>query len=98
MRVKSNREEGYIVMGNYHLKDRRLSLKAKGLLSLMFSLPSNWDYSILGLSSICVESRDTIRKILNELKVNKYLKVIETRDENGRFDYEYIIYEKPYEN
>lgn len=98
MRVKSNREEGYIVMGNYHLKDRRLSLKAKGLLSLMLSLPSNWDYSILGLSSICVESRDTIRKILNELKVNKYLKVIETRDENGRFDYEYIIYEKPYEN
>ncbi len=98
MRVKSNREEGYIVMGNYHLKDRRLSLKAKGLLSLMLSLPNNWDYSILGLSSICVESRDTIRKILNELKVNKYLKVIETRDENGRFDYEYIIYEKPYEN
>lgn len=98
MRVKSNREKGYIVMGNYHLKDRRLSLKAKGLLSLMLSLPNNWDYSILGLSSICVESRDTIRKILNELKVNKYLKVIETRDENGRFDYEYIIYEKPYEN
>lgn len=98
MRVKSNREEGYIVMGNYHLKGRRLSLKAKGLLSLMLSLPNNWDYSILGLSSICVESRDTIRKILNELKVNKYLKVIETRDENGRFDYEYIIYEKPYEN
>lgn len=98
MRVKSNREEGYIVMGNYHLKDRRLSLKSKGLLSLMLLLPNNWDYSILGLSSICVESRDTIRKILNELKVNKYLKVIETRDENGRFDYEYIIYEKPYEN
>ncbi|UKI28170.1 MAG: hypothetical protein L6V78_04115 [Clostridium sp.] len=49
-------------MGNYHLKDRRLSLKAKGLLSLMLSLPDNWDYSILGLSSICVESRDTIRK------------------------------------
>lgn len=98
MRVKSNREEGYIVMGNYHLKDRRLSLKAKGLLSLMLSLPNNWDYSVLGLSSIYVESRDTIRKILNELKVNKYLKVIETRDENDRFDYEYIIYEKPYEN
>lgn len=98
MKIKSNREEGYIVMGNYHLKDRRLSLKAKCLLSLMLSLPDNWDYSILGLSSICVESRDTIRKILNELKVNKYLKVIETRDGNGRFDYEYIIYKKPYEN
>ena len=97
MRIKANREEGYIVMGNHHLKDRRLSLKAKGLLSLMLSLPDNWDYSILGLASICVESRDTIQKILNELKVNKYLKIIETRDENGRYKYEYIIYEKPYD-
>lgn len=98
MKIKTNREEGYTVMGNYHLKDKRLSLKAKGLLSLMFSLPDNWNYSILGLSSICVESRDTIRKILNELKTNKYLKVVEKKNENGRFNYEYIIYEKPYEN
>jgi hypothetical protein len=97
MKIKTNREEGYIVMGNYHLKDRRLSLKAKGLLSLMLSLPDNWDYSTLGLACICIESRDTIRKILNELKVNKYLKIIETRDENGRYKYEYIIYEKPYD-
>lgn len=85
-------------MGNYHLKDKRLGLKAKGLLSLMFSLPDSWDYSTLVLSSICSESRDTIRKILNELKINKYLKVVEKRNENGRFNYEYIIYEKLYEN
>ena len=98
MKIKTNREEGYIVMGNYHLKDKRLSLKSKGLLSLMLSLPDSWDYSTLDLSSICTESRDTIRKILNELKTNKYLKVVEKRNENGRFNYEYIIYEKPYEN
>ena len=92
------KEEGYTVMSNYHFKDKRLSLKAKGLLSLMLSLPDSWDFSLMGLTSICVESRDTIRKILNELKNNRYLKIIEKRDENGRFYYEYIIYEKPYEN
>ena len=97
MKIKTNRAEGYIVMGNYHLKDRKLSLKAKGLLSLMLSLPDNWDFSILELSSICIESRDTIRKILNELKENKYLKVIEKRDENVRYEYAYIIYEKTYD-
>lgn len=74
MKIKTNRVEGYIVMENYHLKDRRLSLKAKGLLSLMLSLSDNWDYSILGLAAICIESRDTIRKILNELKVDKYFR------------------------
>ena len=96
MKIKTNREEGYIVMGNDHLRDKKLSLKAKGLLSLMLSLPENWNYSTLGLSSICIESRDTVRNILKELKENKYLKVVESRDDNGRFNYEYIIYEKPY--
>ena len=99
MKIKSiKNEEGYTVMSNYHFKDRMLSLKAKGLLSLMLSLPDNWDFSIMGLTSICIESRDTIRKIINELKINKYLKVVENRDENGRFYYEYIIYEKPYDD
>lgn len=99
MKIKSiKKEEGYTVMSNYHFKDRRLSLKAKGLLSLMLSLPDDWDFSMMGFTSICIESRDTIRKIINELKINKYLKVVENRDENGRFYYEYIIYEKPYED
>ena len=98
MKIKTNREEGYIVMGNYHLKDRKLSLKAKGLLSIMLSLPDSWNYSTLGLASICIESRDTIRKILNELKANRYLKITENRAKNGTFNCDYIIYEKPYEN
>lgn len=99
MKIKSiKKEEGYTVMSNYHFRDRRLSLKAKGLLSLMLSLPDNWDFSMMELTSICIESRDTIRKIINELKINKYLKIVENRDENGRFYYEYIIYEKPYDD
>lgn len=99
MKIKSiKKEEGYTVMSNYHFKDKSLSLKAKGLLSLMLSLPDSWDFSLIGLTSICVESRDTIRKILNELKNNRYLKMIEKRNKNGRFYHEYIIYEKPYEN
>lgn len=99
MKIKSiKKEEGYTIMSNYHFKDRRLSLKAKGLLSLMFSLPDSWNYSLIGLASICIESEETIRKILNELKENKYLKVIESRNENGRFNYDYVIYEKPYED
>lgn len=99
MKIKSiKKEEGYTVMSNYHFKDKKLSLKAKGLLSLMLSLPDSWNFSLMGLTSICIESKDTIRKILNELKNNRYLKIIEKRAENGRFYYDYIIYEKPYKN
>ncbi len=95
---KIKKEEGYTVMSNYHFKDRRLSLKAKGLLSMMLSLSDNWKFSLVGLSSISVESEETIRKILQELKKYKYLKMVQKRSETGRFYYEYIIYEKPYES
>lgn len=98
MKIKTNRDKNYTVMSNYHFKDRRLSLKAKGLLSLMLSLPDDWDFSLSGLSSICVENKDTIRRILNELKNNYYLQTIEKRKADGIFYYDYIIYEKPYEN
>ena len=86
-----------MVMSNYHFKDKRLSLKAKGLLSLMLSLPNEWNYSLLGLTSICVESGDTIRNILKELKDYKCLRVVEQRQVDGKFNYEYIIHESPYE-
>lgn len=91
IRVKKDRN--YAVMSNYHFKDKKLSLRAKGLLSLMLSLPDNWDYSINGLGSICKESREIIRKTLQELKDNHYLEMKECHDENGRFFYDYIIYE-----
>ena len=58
----------YTVMSNFHLKDKRLSLKAKGLLSQMLSLPDDWDYTLSGLSYINRESKDAIRSAVNELE------------------------------
>jgi hypothetical protein len=59
--------KNYTVMSNYHLRDGVLTLKAKGLLSLILSLPEDWDYTTRGLASICKENKDTISKIINEL-------------------------------
>lgn len=83
-------------MSNYHLRDKNLSLKAKGLLSFMLSLPDDWDYSLRGLVAICKESKDAIRSTLDELKYNYYLKIEPSRGENGKFEYNYLIYEKPF--
>lgn len=63
----------YTVMSNFHLKDKRLSLKAKGLLSQMLSLPDDWDYTLSGLSYINRESKDAIRSAVNELETAGYL-------------------------
>lgn len=93
---KIEKTKDFTIMSNYHLKDRNLSYKAKGLLSFMLSLPENWDYSLKGLCSISKESKDAIRSTLNELKLNFYLKIEPSRAENGKFEYNYLIYEKPY--
>ena len=85
----------YTVMSNYHLRDRRLSYKAKGLLSFMLSLPDDWDYSINGLVSISKESIKAIRTILKELQDNSYLAINKVQNDKGQFEYEYLIYEKP---
>ena len=95
---KINKNSDFTVMSNHHLRDKNLSLKAKGLLSYMLSLPDDWDYSLKGLVSICKENKDAIRASLNELKSNNYLIIERSRDENGMFQYNYQIYEKPYEN
>lgn len=91
--IRVNKTKNYTVMSNEHLKDKSLSLKAKGLLSIMLSLPDNWTYSINGLTSLCKESEKTIRTILNELKTFNYLKVTKERTEKGTFAYIYDIYE-----
>ncbi len=80
---KINKNNDFTVMSNYHLRDKNLSLKAKGLLSYMLSLPDDWDYSLKGLVAICKESRDSIRTTLNELKANNYLEIDKLRGENG---------------
>jgi len=93
-RIEKN--DNYTVMSNYHLRDRKLSYKAKGLLSFMLSLPDNWDYSLNGLCSISKEGRDGIRSILKELQDNHYIEIEKVRDDKGHFEYNYLIYETPY--
>lgn len=90
-----NKNKNYTTMSNHHLKDKSISLKAKGLLSVMLSLPDNWDYSIEGLVSISKESETSIKATLHELKENDYLVIKKYRDNNGRFEYVYDIYEEP---
>lgn len=95
--IRVNKTNNYTVMSNEHLKDKRLSLKAKGLLSVMLSLPDTWDYSISGLVAICKESETAVKSTLNELKSCGYLvvtKKMPNETESGRIEYAYDIFEK----
>lgn len=95
-RVERTRD--YTVMSNYHLRDKSLSLKAKGLLSQMLSLPEDWDYTLAGLSFINRESKDAIRSAINELEKAGYIIRRQTTDASGKFSgNEYIIHESPIE-
>lgn len=93
---KIEKTKDFTVMSNYHLRDRNLSYKAKGLLSFMLSLPDDWDYSLKGLCAISKENRDAIRSTLKELQDNHYLEIEKVRGEKGYFEYNYLIYEKPH--
>lgn len=95
MTFKIEKNKNYTVMSNYHLRDRNLSLKAKGLLSFMLSLPDDWDYSMNGLVAVSKENISAIRTALHELEEQNYLQRIRHQKENGKFEYEYIIYEEP---
>jgi len=86
----------YTTMSNYHLRDRNLTHKARGLLSYMLSLPDDWDYSVNGLVSFSKENIRAIRSTLKELEECGYLVREKRKLKNGRFDYEYFIYEIPY--
>lgn len=95
--IRIVKDKNFITMGKYHLKEKDMSLKAIGLLSIMLSLPENWNYSVNGLSSIRKESRNTINEILKELEKFGYLNRIRIRDEKGKIvEVEYTIYECPY--
>ncbi len=93
--VRINKNKNFTVMSNIHLKDKNLSMRGKGLLSVMLSLPDDWDYSISGLSAISMEGIKAIRSILNELEDAGYLVRTRTQNEKGQFDYIYDIYETP---
>lgn len=93
--IRVVKNKNYTIMSNYHLKDKKLSLKAKGLLSVMLSLPDNWDFSLAGLKIICKESINSINGAIHELEDNQYMKRNKVY-ENGKIkDWEYIIYEEP---
>ena len=90
------RTRDYTVMSNHHLKDSALSLKAKGLLSMMLSLPEEWNYTTRGLAKICKEGVDAIGGALKELEKAGYIVRRQLRGPGGRIsDTEYTIYEKP---
>ena len=93
-RVEKNK--GYTVMSNHHLRNKELTLKAKGLLSQMLSLPENWDYTLAGLSHINKESIDAIRTAVLELEKAGYIERVQGRDEKGKMTaITYTIYEQP---
>lgn len=93
---KIEKNRNYTIMSNHHLRDKKLSYKAKGLLSFMLSLPEDWDYSINGLVKVSKEGKKAIRAMLEELEENHYLIRQRIQLKNGQFDYEYYIYEMPY--
>lgn len=97
--IRVHKTKNYTVMSNTHLRDKKLSLKAKGLLSVMLSLPDTWDYSIAGLVAISKENETAVKSALNELKDNNYVVVIKenpTKSNGGRIKYTYEVYEEPY--
>ena len=90
------RTRDYTVMSNHHLRDKALSLKSKGLLSMMLSLPEDWNYTTRGLAKICKEGVDAIGGALRELEAAGYIVRHQPRDRQGRIsDTEYVIYEQP---
>ena len=92
-RVK--KDKNYTTMSQYHFKDKRLSWKAKGILSTMLSLPEKWDYSIAGLCALSSDGNGTTQTALKELESLGYLERRKIRIKGKIVDWEYIIYEKP---
>ena len=91
-----NKTANYTVMSNHHFKEKKMSLKAKGLLSLMLSLPDDWDYSISGLATLSKDGKDSIMSALAELEKFGYLTRTQTTNHKGQFSgVEYNIFEEP---
>ena len=90
------RTSNYTVMSNYHLRDKTISFKAKGLLSMMLSLPEDWDYTLAGLTRISLEGKDAIRAAVVELEKAGYVTRSRVRNEKGHLQgTEYVIRERP---
>ncbi len=97
--VRVHKTSNFTVMSNYHFREKKMSLKAKGLLSLMLSLPEDWDYSIAGLATLSKDGKDSIMSALSELEKFGYLSRERVVNDRGQFaGVEYNIYEQPQEN
>ena len=93
---RRHKKTDYSVIDNCVFKDKELTLKAKGLLSTILSLPDDWKYSIEGLASLCADGTTSVTSALNELISKGYIVRTRSNDESGRFNgYIYDIYEKP---
>lgn len=94
--IRINKTRDYTVMSNAHFKVKEMTLKAKGLLSLMLSLPDEWDYSVAGLCALSKDGKDSVMNALAELEEFGYLTRTRLTDDKGRFaGYDYDIYENP---
>ena len=94
--VRVDRNKNYTVMGNYHLRDKNLSNKARGLLSTVLSLPPEWDYTVRGLAAICKDGVDSIASQLKELERYGYLTRSQRQETDGKFSgMEYTFRERP---
>lgn len=95
--IRIEKTHDYTVMSNHHFRNRNLSLKAKGIMSLMLSLPDDWDYTIAGLAKLSKDGISSVRAALKELEDEGYLKMEQTKAENGKFGKnQYVLYEKPF--
>lgn len=90
---KIHKEDNFTVITNQIIRNDYLSLRAKGLMCVMLSLPDDWDFSIMGLCSIIKESRATLKKVLSELKEQGYLQIEQVRNDNGTYSSIWHIYE-----
>lgn len=97
-RVKVNKSKDYTVISNVFLRDKNLSLKAKGMLSVIMSLSDNWDFSINGLDKIILEGKRAIYSTIDELIEHKYCERKQLRSESGFGEMEYTFYENPNQN
>ena len=94
--VRVHKTANFTVMSNYHFKEKKMSLKAKGLLSLMLSLPDDWNYSVSGLVTLSKDGKDSVMSALAELEKFGYLSRERVTNSKGQFNgVEYNIYEQP---
>lgn len=94
--MRVHKSKNFTVMSNHHFRERKMSLKAKGLLSLMLSLPDDWDYSVAGLTTLSKDGKDSVMSALSELEKFGYLSRTKITNSKGQFaGVEYDIFEVP---